>query len=68
LVGELKRVYNVLASLGGGEILEEPVAEKTGGVKKLKTLKTHLRTAHGVMPKDYYARFTLDPKKFPLVC
>ena len=23
--------------------------------KKLKTLKTHLRKAHGLMPKEYYA-------------
>ena len=36
--------------------------------KKLKTLKTHLRKIHGLMPKEYYARFDLDPKKFPLVC
>ena len=36
--------------------------------KKLRTLKTHLREAHGFTPKDYYARFNLDPKKFPLVC
>ena len=36
--------------------------------KKLKTLKRHLHKAHGLMPKEYYARFGLDPKKFPLVC
>jgi predicted transcriptional regulator len=36
--------------------------------KKLKTLKTHLRKIHGLMPKEYYARFGLDSKKFPLVC
>jgi predicted transcriptional regulator len=36
--------------------------------KKLKTLKTHLRKAHGLLPKEYYQRFDLDPKKFPLVC
>jgi predicted transcriptional regulator len=36
--------------------------------KKMKTLKTHLRKAHGLMPKEYYARFGLDPKKYPLVC
>jgi predicted transcriptional regulator len=36
--------------------------------KKLKTLKTHLRKAHGLAPKEYYIRFDLDPKKFPLVC
>ncbi len=93
LVSEIKEVYNVLASLEGGEILEEPVSEKAeeaGGVKKpsiplkdivknkyvvclecgkkLKTLKTHLRKAHGLMPKEYYQRFGLDPKKFLLVC
>ena len=36
--------------------------------KKLKTLKTHLRKAHGLTPKEYYQRFDLDPKKYPLVC
>jgi predicted transcriptional regulator len=35
--------------------------------KKMKTLKTHLRKAHGLTPKEYYQRFDLDPKKFPLV-
>jgi predicted transcriptional regulator len=35
---------------------------------KLKTLKTHLRKAHGLAPKEYYQRFGLDPKKYPLVC
>ena len=90
LVEEIKQVYNVLASLDGGGIFEDPVAEKAGGVKKpsiplkdivkakyvvclecgkkLKTLKTHLRKTHGLMPKEYYQRFGLDPKKFPLVC
>jgi predicted transcriptional regulator len=36
--------------------------------KKMKTLKTHLRKAHNLTPKDYYKRFGLDPKKYPLVC
>jgi predicted transcriptional regulator len=36
--------------------------------KKMKTLKTHLRKAHGLTAKEYYQRFGLDPKKFPLVC
>ena len=36
--------------------------------KKMKTLKTHLRKAHNLMPKEYFRRFGLDPKKFPLVC
>jgi predicted transcriptional regulator len=36
--------------------------------KKLKTLKRHLHKAHGLLPKEYYARFGLDLKKFPLVC
>lgn len=36
--------------------------------KHFKTLKAHLRKTHGLTPKEYYARFGLDPKKFPLVC
>jgi len=36
--------------------------------KKMRTLKAHIRKTHGLMPKEYYARFGLDPKKFPLVC
>jgi predicted transcriptional regulator len=92
LVGEIREVYNVIASLDGGGISEEPVPEKAEepGIvkpsiplkdivknkyviclecgKKLKTLKTHLRKAHGLTAKEYYQRFGLDPKKFPLVC
>ena len=92
LVEEIKSVYNVLASLEGGVILEERAeAEAEAGMvkkppiplkeivkakyvvclecgKKLKTLKTHLRKAHGLMPKEYFQRFGLDPKKYPLVC
>jgi predicted transcriptional regulator len=36
--------------------------------KKMRTLKTHLRKAHNLLPKEYFQRFGLDPKKFPLVC
>jgi predicted transcriptional regulator len=36
--------------------------------KKMKTLKTHLRKAHGLTAKEYYARYDLDKKKYPLVC
>jgi predicted transcriptional regulator len=36
--------------------------------KKMKTLKTHIRKAHNLMPKEYFQKFGLDPKKFPLVC
>ena len=36
--------------------------------KKMRTLKAHIRKTHGLMPKEYYQRFGLDPKKFPLVC
>ncbi len=35
--------------------------------KKMKTLKVHLKKAHGLTPKEYFKRFDLDPKKFPLV-
>jgi predicted transcriptional regulator len=36
--------------------------------KKFRTLKTHLRKAHGLMPKEYYQKYDLDPQKFPLAC
>ncbi len=36
--------------------------------KKMRTLKAHIRKAHHLMPKEYFKRFDLDPKKYPLVC
>jgi predicted transcriptional regulator len=36
--------------------------------KKMRTLKAHIRKTHGLLPKEYFQRFGLDPKKFPLVC
>lgn len=36
--------------------------------KKMRTLKAHLRKAHQLTPAEYYRRYSLDPKKFPLVC
>ncbi len=36
--------------------------------KKMRTLKAHLRKAHKLLPKEYFKRFGLDPKKYPLVC
>jgi len=36
--------------------------------KKMRTLKAHIRKAHNLLPKEYFKRFALDPKKYPLVC
>jgi predicted transcriptional regulator len=36
--------------------------------KKMRTLKAHIRKAHSLMPKEYFKRYGLDPKKYPLVC
>jgi predicted transcriptional regulator len=36
--------------------------------KKCRTLKAHIKKAHGLLPKEYLKQFGLDPKKFPLVC
>ena len=36
--------------------------------KKMRTLKAHIRKAHGLSSKEYFKRFDLDPKKYPLVC
>jgi predicted transcriptional regulator len=94
LVGEIKDVYNVLASLECGEVIPETMASETAPEaemvkkppiplkdivtqkhvvclecgKKMRTLKAHIRKAHGLMPKQYFERFGLDPKKYPLVC
>jgi predicted transcriptional regulator len=36
--------------------------------KKLRTLKAHLRKAHNLLPNEYFQRYNLDRKKYPLVC
>jgi predicted transcriptional regulator len=36
--------------------------------KKMRTLKAHLRKAHHLTPAEYFRRYGLDPKKYPLVC
>jgi predicted transcriptional regulator len=36
--------------------------------KKMRTLKAHLRKAHNLLPKEYYQRYNLDRKTYPLVC
>ena len=96
LITEIKEIYEVLASLGIVEQIEETTAPPKAaevvleGVKKpliplreivkakyviclecgkkMRTLKTHLRKAHNLSPKEYYKRYGLDRKKYPLVC
>jgi predicted transcriptional regulator len=94
LVEEIKDIYNVLASLEGGEVIPETIAPGKAPVaevgkkppialkeivtqkyvvclecgKKMRTLKSHIKKAHGLMPKEYFKRFGLDPKKYPLTC
>jgi predicted transcriptional regulator len=36
--------------------------------KKMRTLKAHLRKAHQLAPAEYFRRYSLDSKKYPLVC
>jgi predicted transcriptional regulator len=36
--------------------------------RKMRTLKAHLRKAHNLLPKEYFQRYGLDRKKYPLVC
>jgi predicted transcriptional regulator len=36
--------------------------------KKMRTLKAHIRKAHNLVPKEYFKKFGLDSKKYPLVC
>ena len=69
----------IMEKAGEGEVVKKPPVPLKDIVKakyvvclecgkKMKTLKTHLRKAHNLAPKEYYQRFGLDPKKFPLVC
>ena len=36
--------------------------------KKMRTLKTHMRKAHGLLPKEYYPEIWPRPEEIPLVC
>ena len=36
--------------------------------KQMRTLKAHLRKGHHLSPAEYFRRYGLDPKKYPLVC
>ena len=36
--------------------------------KKMRTLKAHLRKAHHLAPAEYFRKYGLDAKKYPLVC
>ena len=66
------------AETAGGEVRKPPIPLKDivkekyvvclECGKKMRTLKTHIRKAHNLMPKEYFKRYGLDPKKFPLVC
>ena len=78
LVTVIKGLYATLASLEAEDVTKPSIPLKDivkakyvvclECGKRLRTLKTHLRKAHGLMPKEYYQRFDLDPRKFPLVC
>ena len=69
----------IMGKAGEGEVVKTPPIPLKDIVKakyvvclecgkKLKTLKTHLLKAHNLKPKEYYQKYDLDPKKFPLVC
>lgn len=51
-----------------GEIVKDKYVVCLECGQKMRTLKAHLRKAHNLTPKEYYRRYNLDPKKFPLVC
>lgn len=50
------------------EIIKEKYVVCLECGKKMRTLKAHLRKTHKLTPADYYLRYGLEPKKFPLVC
>ena len=77
----IQNVYGALAGLGGGAPVEEARPEPAVSVrssvkkdhlvcledgKKMKMLKRHLMTDHGMTPEDYRARWNL-PADYPMV-
>jgi predicted transcriptional regulator len=78
LVTVIKGLYATIASLEAEDVTKPSIPLKDivkakhvvclECGKKFRTLKVHLRKAHNLKPYEYYRRFALDPKKFPLVC
>ena len=66
--GEEAEVVKKKLSIPLKDIVQEKFVVCLECGKKMKTLKTHIRKAHGLMPKEYFKQFGLNPKKFPLVC
>jgi predicted transcriptional regulator len=76
----ISSVYGALAGLGTPAVVEarpEPAVSVRSSIKndhivclecgtKMKMLKRHLMTDHGLSPDDYRARFSL-PNDYPLV-
>ncbi len=76
----IQNIYGALASLGGEEVAEErpdPAVSIRASVKndhvvcledgkKMKMLKRHLMTDHGMTPDEYRARWNL-PADYPMV-
>ncbi len=77
--GVITSIFNALKALGAGSSAEEkpPAVPIKGSVrkdyivcledgKKLKMLKRHLRTDHGMTPEEYRAKWGLPPD-YPMV-
>jgi predicted transcriptional regulator len=78
----ITKVHDALASLGGAPVVEEevplrPAVSVRSSIKpdhivcledgkKLKMLKRHLMTDHGLTPADYRAKWNL-PDSYPMV-
>jgi predicted transcriptional regulator len=76
----IQSVYGALASLGNAPIAEvrhEPAVSVRSSIKndhlvclecgkKMKMLKRHIMTDHGLLPEEYRARYNL-PADYPLV-
>lgn len=76
----IENVYNALSGLGNQEAKEEPLEPAVSirasvkpdyivcleDGKKMKMLKRHLMTDHGLTPEEYRARWNL-PADYPMV-
>jgi predicted transcriptional regulator len=66
--GEEAKVVKKKPSIPLKDIVQEKFVICLECGKKMKTLKSHIKKAHGLLPKEYFKKFSLDPKKYPLVC
>jgi predicted transcriptional regulator len=65
--GEEAGVVKKKPSIPLKDIVQEKFVHCLECGRKMKSLKVHLRKSHGLTPKEYFWKYDLDPKQYPLV-